>query len=99
MWIKPKWKLLTLSGIVSDSIYIHLSFTKRNPHEAAQHTDHMKKKELTDNRVETLKVEVLSDQLKQNPQPLEMSIFESLPPRLRKGTFFRLFPIILNGKL
>ncbi|KAF1478785.1 Patatin-like phospholipase domain-containing protein 2, partial [Eudyptula minor novaehollandiae] len=46
----------------------------------------MKKKKLTENnRVETLKMEVLNDQLKQNPWPLEKSIFESLPPRLRKA--------------
>lgn len=90
---------MTFSGILNDSIYIHLSFTTRNPHEAAQHVDHMKKKKLTENRVETLKIEVLNDQMKQNPWPLEKSIFENLPPRLRKGTFFRLFPITVNDKL
>jgi len=89
---------LTLSGILNDSIYIHLSFTKTNPHEAAQHIDHTKQKILTENnRVETLKMGVLNDQLKQNPWPLEKSIFESLPPRLRKGTFFLLFPVTLNN--
>ncbi|NXE26615.1 PLPL2 protein, partial [Ardeotis kori] len=46
----------------------------------------MKKNKLReDNRVETLKMEVLDDQLKQNSWPLEKSIFESLPPRLRKA--------------
>ncbi|NWX17218.1 PLPL2 protein, partial [Aegotheles bennettii] len=45
----------------------------------------MKQKKLTENRVETLKMEVLNDQLKQNPWPLEKSIFESLPPRLREA--------------
>ncbi|NXG68627.1 PLPL2 protein, partial [Baryphthengus martii] len=46
----------------------------------------MNKKKLSENnRVETLKMEVLNDQLKQNPWPLENSIFESLPPRLRKA--------------
>lgn len=90
---------MTLSGILNDSIYIHLSFTKRNPHEAVQHVDHMKTKNLTENnRVEALKMEVLNDQLKQNRWPLEKSIFESLPPRLRKGLCFRLFPVTLNGK-
>lgn len=60
----------------------------------------MKKKKKTENNtIETLKMEVLNDQLKQNPWPLEKSIFESLPPRLRKGTFFRLFPVTLNCKL
>lgn len=99
LWVKPKWKLLTLSGILNDSIYIHLSFTKRNPHEAAQqHLDHVKRRKLTENNgVETLKMTSLNDQLKQNPWPLEKSIFESLPPRLRKGACFRLFP--LSGKL
>lgn len=98
LWIKPKWKLLTLSGILNDSIYIHLSFTKRNPHEAAQqHIDHVKRRKLTENnRVETLKMTSLNDQLKQNPWPLENSIFESLPPRLRKGACFRLFPVTLE---
>ncbi|KFV64031.1 Patatin-like phospholipase domain-containing protein 2, partial [Dryobates pubescens] len=78
-------KFLKENGILSDSIYIHLSFTKRNPQEAVQHTDHMKKKVTENNRVETLKMEVLDDQLKQNPWALEKSIFESLPPRLRKA--------------
>ncbi|NXX50132.1 PLPL2 protein, partial [Tricholaema leucomelas] len=45
----------------------------------------MKKKVTENNRVETSKMEVLDDQLKQNPWPLEKSIFESLPPRLRKA--------------
>ncbi|NXP50625.1 PLPL2 protein, partial [Heliornis fulica] len=45
----------------------------------------MKKKNLTENRVESLKIEVLNDQLKKSPWPLEKSIFESLPPRLRKA--------------
>lgn len=99
--IKPKWKLLTLSGILNDSIYIHLSFTKRNPHEAAQqHIDHVKRRKLAENnRAETLKITSLNDHLKQNPWPLEKSIFESLPPRLRKGACFRLFPVTLSGKL
>ncbi|XP_027549375.1 patatin-like phospholipase domain-containing protein 2 isoform X2 [Neopelma chrysocephalum] len=86
--IPPSFRgvLLALSGILNDSIYIHLSFTKRNPHEAAQHSDLVKKRKLAENnRVETLKMEVLSDQLKPNPWPLEKSIFESLPPRLRKA--------------
>ncbi|KFV07212.1 Patatin-like phospholipase domain-containing protein 2, partial [Pterocles gutturalis] len=79
-------KFLKENGILKDSIYIHLSLTKRNPNEAVQHIDHMKKKKLTENNgVETLKTEVLNDQLKQNPWPLEKSIFESLPPRLRKA--------------
>ncbi|XP_053934255.1 patatin-like phospholipase domain-containing protein 2 isoform X4 [Cuculus canorus] len=100
-------KFLKENGILKDSIYIHLSFTKRNPHEAAEHIDHMKKKTLTENnKVETLKIEVLNDQLKENPWPLEKSIFESLPPRLRKALqeackeqngfyaqFSKLFPI------
>ncbi|NXL34737.1 PLPL2 protein, partial [Glaucidium brasilianum] len=46
---------------------------------------HTKKKLMENNRTETLKVEVLNDQLKPNPWPLEKSIFESLPPRLRKA--------------
>ncbi|NXO04056.1 PLPL2 protein, partial [Rhinopomastus cyanomelas] len=46
----------------------------------------MKEKRKTDsNRVQPLKTELLHDQLKQNPWPLEKSIFESLPPRLRKA--------------
>uniref|UniRef100_U3I4A2 triacylglycerol lipase n=1 Tax=Anas platyrhynchos platyrhynchos TaxID=8840 RepID=U3I4A2_ANAPP len=58
------------------------------------------------NRVETSKLEVLSNQKKQNSWPLEKSIFESLPPRLRKALqeackepngfyaqFSKLFPI------
>ncbi|NXI72938.1 PLPL2 protein, partial [Anseranas semipalmata] len=66
----------------------------------------MKKKNISENRVETSKVEVLSDQIKQNSWPLEKSIFESLPPRLRKALqeackepngfyaqFSKLFPI------
>ncbi|NXY44570.1 PLPL2 protein, partial [Ceuthmochares aereus] len=67
----------------------------------------MKKKALTENNtVEALKIEVLNDQLKENPWPLEKSIFESLPPRLRKALqeackeqngfcaqFSKLFPI------
>ncbi|NXD65173.1 PLPL2 protein, partial [Eolophus roseicapillus] len=45
-----------------------------------------KKKILTENNgVETLKMEALSSQLKQNPWPLEKNIFESLPPRLCKA--------------
>ncbi|NXD77912.1 PLPL2 protein, partial [Halcyon senegalensis] len=44
-----------------------------------------KKKMIENNRVETSKMEVLNDQLKQNPWPLENSIFQSLPPRLRKA--------------
>lgn len=101
LWIKPKWKLLILSGILNDSIYLHLSFTKRNPHEAAQeYFDHGKRRKLTENnRVETLKMTSLNDQLKPNPWPLEKSIFESLPPRLRKGLCFRLFPVTLSCKL
>ncbi|XP_068026849.1 1-acylglycerol-3-phosphate O-acyltransferase Pnpla3-like [Melanerpes formicivorus] len=78
-------KFLKENGILSDSIYIHLSFTKRNPPEAVQHPDHMKKKVAENNRAETLKMAVLDEQLKQNPWPLEKSIFESLPPRLRKA--------------
>ncbi|NWH79454.1 PLPL2 protein, partial [Piaya cayana] len=67
----------------------------------------MKRKVLTENnKVETLKIEVLNDQLKEDPWPLEKSIFESLPPRLRKALqeackeqngfyaqFSKLFPI------
>ncbi|NWX86310.1 PLPL2 protein, partial [Nothoprocta ornata] len=34
---------------------------------------------------EALKAEALNDQLNQNPWPLDKSIFESLPPRLRKA--------------
>lgn len=99
LWIEPKWKLLTLLGILNDSIYVSLSFTKTNPHEAAQHIDYMKKKNKSENsRMETSQVEVLGEQMKQNPWPLEKSIFESLPPRLRKGTFFRLCSVTLNGK-
>ncbi|NXB59501.1 PLPL2 protein, partial [Struthidea cinerea] len=46
----------------------------------------VKRRQLTENnRVETLKMTSLNDQLKQNPWPLEKSIFESLPPRLRKA--------------
>ncbi|NXM72668.1 PLPL2 protein, partial [Serilophus lunatus] len=46
----------------------------------------VKKRKLTEkSRVESLKMEVFNDQLKQNPWPLEKSIFESLPPRLRKA--------------
>ncbi|NWR63923.1 PLPL2 protein, partial [Bucorvus abyssinicus] len=46
----------------------------------------MKKKKIAENnRVETLKIGVLNDPLKQNPWPLEKSIFESLPPRLRRA--------------
>ncbi|NXH19881.1 PLPL2 protein, partial [Bucco capensis] len=46
----------------------------------------MKKAKLTEStRVETLKMEVLNEQLKPSPWPLEKSIFESLPPRLRKA--------------
>ncbi|NXK38645.1 PLPL2 protein, partial [Piprites chloris] len=46
----------------------------------------VKKRKLAENnRVETPKMEVLNDQLKPNPWPLEKSIFESLPPRLRKA--------------
>lgn len=72
---------------------------KRNPHEAVQHIDHTKKKILTENNgVETLKMDALSNQLKQNPWPLEKSIFESLPPRLRKGACLRVFPATMNGK-
>ncbi|NXA39964.1 PLPL3 acyltransferase, partial [Eudromia elegans] len=37
------------------------------------------------NGTETRKAEVLNDQLRQNPWPLDNSIFESLPPRLRKA--------------
>ncbi|NXF47998.1 PLPL2 protein, partial [Oceanites oceanicus] len=60
----------------------------------------LKKKILTENnRIETLKMEVLNDQLKQNPWPLEKSIFESLPPRLRKGTCFRLLDLLLIKQL
>lgn len=92
LWSEPKWKFLTLSGILNDSIYVSLSFTKRNPHEAMQHVGYMKKKNSSENnRVETSKLEVLSNQIKQNSWPLEKSVFESLPPRLRKGMFFRLF--------
>ncbi|XP_030311252.1 patatin-like phospholipase domain-containing protein 2 isoform X3 [Calypte anna] len=100
-------KFLKETGILNDSIYIHLSFTKRNPCEAGQHIDPMKQKKLTENNgVESLKMEALDDQLKQNPWPLENSIFESLPPRLRKALqeackeqngfyaqFSKLFPI------
>ncbi|XP_050180735.1 1-acylglycerol-3-phosphate O-acyltransferase Pnpla3-like [Myiozetetes cayanensis] len=79
-------KFLKENGILNDSIYIHLSFTKRNPPEAAQHPDLVKKRKLAENNgVETLKMEVLNDQLKPSPWPLEKSIFESLPPRLRKA--------------
>ncbi|XP_042651137.1 1-acylglycerol-3-phosphate O-acyltransferase Pnpla3-like isoform X1 [Tyto alba] len=79
-------KFLRENGILNDSIYIQLSFTKRNLNEGAQHIDNRKKKKLTEDcRPETLKMEVLNDQLKQNPWPLEKSIFESLPPRLRKA--------------
>ncbi|NWZ30838.1 PLPL2 protein, partial [Asarcornis scutulata] len=67
----------------------------------------MKKKNSSENnRVETSKLEVLSNQIKQNSWPLEKSIFESLPPRLRKALqeackepngfyaqFSKLFPI------
>ncbi|NXK87218.1 PLPL2 protein, partial [Formicarius rufipectus] len=46
----------------------------------------VKRRKLTENnRVEALKMEVLNDQPKPNPWPLEKSIFESLPPRLRKA--------------
>ncbi|NXX85694.1 PLPL2 protein, partial [Urocolius indicus] len=45
----------------------------------------MEIRNLSENRVETLKTEAHNDQLKQNPWPLEQSIFESLPPRLRKA--------------
>ncbi|XP_072182690.1 patatin-like phospholipase domain-containing protein 2 isoform X1 [Excalfactoria chinensis] len=80
------FKFLKENGILNDSIYVSLSFTKTNPHEATQHIDYMKKKNKPENnRVETSQVEVLSDQMKQNPWPLEKSIFESLPPRLRKA--------------
>ncbi|XP_026722772.1 patatin-like phospholipase domain-containing protein 2 isoform X2 [Athene cunicularia] len=78
-------KFLKENGILSDSIYIHLSFAKRNPHEPAQRIEHTKKRKLMENnRTETLKVEVLNE-LKPSPWPLEKSIFESLPPRLRKA--------------
>ncbi|NWI91653.1 PLPL2 protein, partial [Pitta sordida] len=44
------------------------------------------KRKLTENsRVETLKMEVANEQLRPSPWPLEKSIFESLPPRLRKA--------------
>nr|XP_009677058.1 PREDICTED: patatin-like phospholipase domain-containing protein 2 isoform X1 [Struthio camelus australis] len=100
-------KFLRENGILSDSIYITLSFTKINPQEAVQCVDRMNKKTMSENNgVETLKVEVLNNQLKQNPWPLDKSIFESLPPRLRKALqeackeqsgfyaqFSRLFPI------
>ncbi|KAJ7405578.1 patatin-like phospholipase domain-containing protein 2 [Willisornis vidua] len=79
-------KFLKENGILNDSIYIHLPFTKRNPPEAAQHPDLVKKRKLAEkSRVETLKMGVLNEQLKPNPWPLEKSIFESLPPRLRKA--------------
>ncbi|XP_023774877.1 patatin-like phospholipase domain-containing protein 3 isoform X2 [Cyanistes caeruleus] len=80
-------KFLKENGILNDSIYIHLSYTKRIPHEAEQqHIDHVKRRKLSENnRVETLKMTSLNDQLKQNPWPLEKSIFESLPPRLRRA--------------
>ncbi|NXR63464.1 PLPL2 protein, partial [Rhadina sibilatrix] len=46
----------------------------------------VKRRKLTENnRVETLKMTSLNEDLKQNPWPLEKSIFESLPPRLRKA--------------
>uniref|UniRef100_A0A8V0YRA2 triacylglycerol lipase n=1 Tax=Gallus gallus TaxID=9031 RepID=A0A8V0YRA2_CHICK len=80
------FKFLKENGILNDSIYVSLSFTKTNPHEAAQHIDYMKKRNKSENsRMETSQVEVLGEQMKQNPWPLEKSIFESLPPRLRKA--------------
>ncbi|NXU59692.1 PLPL3 acyltransferase, partial [Turnix velox] len=46
----------------------------------------MNKKLVTENnKVETLKMEALNDQLKQNPLPLEKTIFQNLPPRLCKA--------------
>ncbi|XP_065598485.1 patatin-like phospholipase domain-containing protein 2 isoform X1 [Cyrtonyx montezumae] len=80
------FKFLKENGILHDSIYVSLSFTRTNPPETTQHNDYMKRKNMSENsRVETSQVEALSDQLKQNPWPLEKSIFESLPPRLRKA--------------
>ncbi|NXG01897.1 PLPL2 protein, partial [Sakesphorus luctuosus] len=46
----------------------------------------VKRRKLTEkSRAETLKMGVLNEQLKPNPWPLEKTIFESLPPRLRKA--------------
>uniref|UniRef100_A0A8B9PPF5 triacylglycerol lipase n=1 Tax=Apteryx owenii TaxID=8824 RepID=A0A8B9PPF5_APTOW len=79
-------KFLRENGILSDSIYVTLSFTKRSPQEAVQYVDHMNKKTVSEtNGAETLNAEVLNKQLKQNPWPLDKSIFESLPPRLCKA--------------
>ncbi|XP_067415440.1 1-acylglycerol-3-phosphate O-acyltransferase Pnpla3-like [Emydura macquarii macquarii] len=80
-------RFLKENDILSDSVYVDLSLTKRDPQELIEDTDFTNKKTISETKgtEEMLKAEMLSDQLKLNTWPLDERIFEHLPPRLRKA--------------
>uniref|UniRef100_A0A8C8SZM0 Patatin like phospholipase domain containing 3 n=1 Tax=Pelusios castaneus TaxID=367368 RepID=A0A8C8SZM0_9SAUR len=80
-------RFLKENDILSDSVFVDLSLTQRDPQELIEDINFAHKKTIPETKgtTEMLKAEMLNDQLKLNTWPLDERIFEHLPPRLRKA--------------
>lgn len=73
-----------LSGILHDSVSAILPFKKGDHAQIPDYTDKTTVAENQD-KESLLKEEILIDQLQLASWPLDKTVFDSLPPRLRKG--------------
>ncbi|XP_028584555.2 1-acylglycerol-3-phosphate O-acyltransferase Pnpla3-like isoform X1 [Podarcis muralis] len=80
-------RFLKENGILYDSVLVDLALTKENHQECVQTPDYADKKTVAANEAkkEMQDEEMLIDELQLAAWPLDGTIFENLPPRLRKA--------------
>uniref|UniRef100_G1KRW9 triacylglycerol lipase n=1 Tax=Anolis carolinensis TaxID=28377 RepID=G1KRW9_ANOCA len=80
-------RYLRENDILQDSVFVDLSLTKQGRREYVQIPNYMDKPpiELYQGKKEMEDEEMLMEQLKLSAWPLDKTIFEKLPPRLRKA--------------